>query len=376
MKYQVGDKVRIVSVKSGECWNPEGKMDKWLGKIMTIKKVSGVFKTYGESYSMIEDREEHSFSGWCWYEHMVDCKILFKVKCTRSDDDRFTVGKEYYVDEHGQLTDNHGELGACNYTSSYEAWYKDCNWVDYAFELLEDYTKAEVEDIKEEVKMSKYNVGDLVKFNYYGELKGIGKIVETDSGESGHSYLIELPEELHGEGHKGNGFSHKEYDKDNYWFFQEDQIECVVWRAEEVKSVVESLFETEAKVETKPTETKVEDQFLYKCNTKADGSIAFNKVKMLNLCFVKYNPDGQVYTFINPTDKLLKEGTKVLVDSAGDDSVGYVVASVKVQKKCAKDLLYAMTSKKGLELKYVLGVYETKTVKTEVEELIEFGGAA
>ena len=38
MKYKVGDKVRIIGKWIAGCnQNNEGKMDKWLGKVMTIK---------------------------------------------------------------------------------------------------------------------------------------------------------------------------------------------------------------------------------------------------------------------------------------------------------------------------------------------------
>lgn len=289
MNYQVGDKVRIVSSKIGGSWNPNGKMDKWLGKVMTIKNRCDSF---GLTYRMLEDQE-----GWNWHEHMIECKVE--------------------------------------------------------------------EDIKEEVKMNKYNVGDFVKFDYENHFKGVGKIVNLDENDDYMPYLIELPEKYRGQGHDGGG----RYGEYNYLWIGDRHISCKV----ENPDVTETITTDEVKIEVESTEVNP-DLFLYKCNTKADGSIVLNKVKMLNLCFVKYNPNGKVYTFVNPTDKVLKEGTKVLVDSAGTDSVAYVVSSVKVQKKHAKDLLYAMTGKKGLELKYVLGVYETKTVKTEVEELVAFGG--
>lgn len=202
--------------------------------------------------------------------------------------------------------------------------------------------------------MSKYKVGDRVEFEEY-KFKGIGKIVEVNVGLGGNLYLIELPKEYWGKGHRGNIFCKDEYEFGNYWYIGDKDIEC---------KVEDTMEEVKTK-EVKPVKVK-EDQFLYKCNTKADGSIAFNKVKMLTLCFVKFNHWGKVYTFINPTGKLLKEGTKVLVDSAGSDNVAYVVGSAKVQKKCVKDLLYAMTGKKGLELKDVLGVYETETREVEV----------
>lgn len=66
-KYKVGDKVRIVDYRTGNM-NPFGKMDKWLGKVMTIIK-SGI-NGYGVYYCMEEDR--YDFLGhWCWYEDMI-----------------------------------------------------------------------------------------------------------------------------------------------------------------------------------------------------------------------------------------------------------------------------------------------------------------
>lgn len=65
-KYKVGDKVRIVSKRPQQCWNPD--MDKWLGKTMTIIK-SGI-NDKGVYYWMEEDRDDF-FSHWFWYEDMV-----------------------------------------------------------------------------------------------------------------------------------------------------------------------------------------------------------------------------------------------------------------------------------------------------------------
>lgn len=67
MKYKVGDKVRIVSKKMGCGWNSEGRMDKWLGKVMTIREVfdDGLCK-------MAEDAHEFAGSGWYWFPHMIE----------------------------------------------------------------------------------------------------------------------------------------------------------------------------------------------------------------------------------------------------------------------------------------------------------------
>lgn len=62
MKYKVGDKVRIVSKWGGRCWqNLDGEMDKWLGKVMTVRYVD---EHWG--YKMQEDEREHDGCGWYW----------------------------------------------------------------------------------------------------------------------------------------------------------------------------------------------------------------------------------------------------------------------------------------------------------------------
>lgn len=66
MAYKVGDKVRIVSKRPQQLWNPE--MDKYLGKTMTIIK-SGTNRI-GVYYFMKEDRDDF-LRYWYWYEDMI-----------------------------------------------------------------------------------------------------------------------------------------------------------------------------------------------------------------------------------------------------------------------------------------------------------------
>lgn len=63
-KYKVGDKVRIVDHRTGPM-NNFGKMDKWLGKVVTIREclLSG--------YWMEEDYGENIGYGWCWDDDMI-----------------------------------------------------------------------------------------------------------------------------------------------------------------------------------------------------------------------------------------------------------------------------------------------------------------
>lgn len=66
MKYKVGDKVRIVSEWGKGCYqNPKGKMDKWLGKVMTVRDVDITL------YRMVEDIEDNEWGGWVWRENCI-----------------------------------------------------------------------------------------------------------------------------------------------------------------------------------------------------------------------------------------------------------------------------------------------------------------
>lgn len=68
-KYKVGDKVRIVSERTAEHWNP--KMDKWLGRVMTIRRDEVDYLTREHSgYRMEEDQSEW-ISGWYWWDDMI-----------------------------------------------------------------------------------------------------------------------------------------------------------------------------------------------------------------------------------------------------------------------------------------------------------------
>ena len=83
-KYRVGDKVRIVSE-----WNEKtnesvfGSMDKWLGKVMTIRRIDNTFGKF--VYKMEEDKNE-CISGWAWNE-----------ACIAGLANKFNVGERYKV---------------------------------------------------------------------------------------------------------------------------------------------------------------------------------------------------------------------------------------------------------------------------------------
>lgn len=68
-KYKVGDKVRIVSKRPAEHWNP--KMDKWLGRVMTIRRDEVDYLTREHfGYRMEEDQSDR-ISGWYWWDDMI-----------------------------------------------------------------------------------------------------------------------------------------------------------------------------------------------------------------------------------------------------------------------------------------------------------------
>ena len=63
MRFKVGEKVIVRSFSKRPCyWRGDGKMDKWMGKVVTIKS-DGI-----NYYSINEDEEENSGDGWAWQE--------------------------------------------------------------------------------------------------------------------------------------------------------------------------------------------------------------------------------------------------------------------------------------------------------------------
>ena len=74
MKYKPGDKVRIVKQWGKNSYqNDVGKMDHWLGKVMTVYECDT--SHIRDCYHMREDAGEWHHGllhGWSWYESMIE----------------------------------------------------------------------------------------------------------------------------------------------------------------------------------------------------------------------------------------------------------------------------------------------------------------
>ena len=65
-KYKVGDKVRIVGYRTFHM-NSFGEMDKWMGKVMTVRGIERGL----HGYWMVEDCGENKGRGWLWVDSMI-----------------------------------------------------------------------------------------------------------------------------------------------------------------------------------------------------------------------------------------------------------------------------------------------------------------
>lgn len=108
-------------------------------------------------------------------------------------------------------------------------------------------------------------------------------------------------------------------------------------------------------------------QDVYRAITdKKSGMIQFNPVTMVHLCFVKFDGNDKIYTFINPTDKRLTSGTRVIVDTRNGEQEATVFRSIKIQRKYLHNLMDVLGN--NVPLKNVLGVLETKTISVDIVE--------
>lgn len=114
-KLKVGDKVKIVKEKAGGGWNENGKMDKWLGKTMTIR---GTVKTLElEALRMHEDANEN-VKGWFWFPEMIDCKVDGKVDESATIEMHIIRGNKTVV----RLSNGKVGIARCNPQDSFDVY--------------------------------------------------------------------------------------------------------------------------------------------------------------------------------------------------------------------------------------------------------------
>lgn len=242
-------------------------------KFMCVKSISDDF-TEGKIYEGYEKGSSFLISddGYVFnclsinefeYSKFIPLRdIAFVIRCTETQDNRFKIGELYFVLKDGTIYGDLIDFRIRNF-KTYEGWYNACVWIDYSFDLVEDYTD------KEGNKMDNLEKA--------GFIKGI--------------------------------------------------------KEESIKNV-------------------------FKAKTDKSGKIILQPVKMVNLCFVQHDNSDKIYVFENPSDKRLKAGTKVKVDTKYGEKDATVVASIKLQKKYLKSFMLAFTGSRIAELKKVLGVYE------------------
>lgn len=94
-KYNVGDKVRIVS-KRGVGWNYDGGMDKYCDTVMTIRKTNA----YGCEglYLMEEDKHENGNHGWLWSNNDIVGLVTNSDKIVITHDGKTTTATLYRDD--------------------------------------------------------------------------------------------------------------------------------------------------------------------------------------------------------------------------------------------------------------------------------------
>ena len=157
MKYKVGDKVRIVSKWGKGCFqSPNGEMDKWLGKIMTVRHV-GI-----KLYRMVEDIKDNERGGWVWSENCI-AGLACEKKIVITSDGEKTLARLY---------DGNKVIKTTTAKCSPDDNFSFETGAKIAFERLIDYAEKE----------PKYFNGKVVCVNEYLGFT-VGKIYEFVNGQ-------------------------------------------------------------------------------------------------------------------------------------------------------------------------------------------------
>ena len=72
----------------------------------------------------------------------------FKVRCTRSCDNRFVVGKVYEINQRGQIVGDTADGLGIQATRNFDEWYMRSHWIDYDFEKVEESKMFTNKDIR------------------------------------------------------------------------------------------------------------------------------------------------------------------------------------------------------------------------------------
>ena len=157
MKYKVGDKVRIVSKWGKGCHeNADGKMDKWLGKVMTVRDVGITL------YRMVEDIEDNESGGWAWTENCI-AGLACENKIVITSDGEKTLARLY---------DGNKVIKTATAKCSPDDNFSFETGAKIAFERLIDYAEKE----------PKYFNGKVVCVNKYAGFT-VGKIYKFVNGQ-------------------------------------------------------------------------------------------------------------------------------------------------------------------------------------------------
>lgn len=144
---KVGDKVKIVDKWVGVDQNHEGLMDKWLGKVMTIREILST------DLKMVEDKDENNFlEGWFWDRYMIEKKI----------EDFPTISEHLIRGNKTIVKLSNGKVGIarCNPEDTFDV-----------FEGLKLAAERAYAQVKEDPKKPKFYVGQLVQFKTWDEMK-------------------------------------------------------------------------------------------------------------------------------------------------------------------------------------------------------------
>lgn len=92
-KPAVGDRVKIVDIKSGRHWNSDGGMDHHLGTVMTVGKVESDYG-YEWRLRLKESYNEHVAYGWAWYPWMIEGLVIDAPEDILEDPSTWASGDE------------------------------------------------------------------------------------------------------------------------------------------------------------------------------------------------------------------------------------------------------------------------------------------